>query len=68
MQAPLILTKAWLADHFGHSFQWIRKNVLTDEVLTNELEFDLSTFKQWRSIPAKQGNKLKQWLAQNNLN
>ncbi len=64
---PLIITKAWLSQHFKHSFKWIRANMLTDEVLIHKLDYDLTAFKRWKSFPPTEGNRLKKWLADNEL-
>lgn len=67
MNLPSIISKAWLAEQFGRPFPWIRRHLLTDEVVTQELGFDLDTFKSWRDFPPKQGAKLKNWLISQNL-
>ena len=67
MNTPTIITKAWLADHFEHSFKWVRRHLLTDEVITQELDFDLSTFKRWQTIPPLESIRLKDWLSKKRL-
>lgn len=67
MKMPTVITKAWLAQHFEHSFKWVRRHLLTDEVITSELAFDLADFKRWQTIPPLEGNRLKKWLKQKEL-
>jgi len=62
MDLPLVISKAWLEQHFKRSFRWVRRNLLTDQVITQELEFDLQKFNRWRDFPPEQGNKLQDWL------
>ncbi len=66
-ELPLVITKAWLAQRFERPFRWIREHLLTDEVLTQDLDYKLSEFKQWRSFPPIEGNRLKKWLKQQEL-
>lgn len=62
MNLPIIISKAWLRNHYNRSFRWIRKHILTDKVLTKELGYDLKEFANWKDFPPEQGNKLKKWL------
>ena len=65
MEIPKVINKTWLALLFERSFRWVRRNLLTDKVITEELGFDLKTFNRWRDFPPNEGNKLKQWLIDN---
>lgn len=64
---PETITKAWIGFAFKRPFRWVRVNLLTDEVLTNDLEFELDKFRNWRSFPPVEGARLKKWLKENDL-
>ncbi len=64
---PLIVTKAWISLHFEHSFKWVRRHLLTDDVVINKLDFDLQTFKNRHSFPPDEGTRIKQYFKGQNL-
>lgn len=66
-EIPKVITKAWISYSLERPFRWLRDNLLTDEVLTNDLKFDLDEFKRWRNFPPIEGNRLKNWLKKHDL-
>ncbi|MCP4439866.1 MAG: hypothetical protein GY810_13055 [Aureispira sp.] len=66
-ELPLVITKAWLAKRFERPFRWLRKHLLTDKVITDELGFNLNQFKKWTDIPPIESQQLKKWLIEKEL-
>ncbi len=62
MELPIVISKSWLELYFQRSFRWVRRNLLTDAVITEELEFDLKTFNRWKDFPPSAGNRLIKWM------
>lgn len=64
---PRVISKAFLEQFFNRKFRWLRKHLLTDEVVVHELEFDLKEFKSWIDIPPIESKRLKNWLTEKEL-
>lgn len=64
---PRVISKSCLEQFFNRKFRWIRKHLLTDEVIIKELEFDLDEFKSWIDIPPIESRRLKNWLLEKEL-
>lgn len=58
----MVTSKKDIARNVGRTFRWVRKNILTDQVLKQELGIDPSQFKKWKTIPPRETRKIQQYL------